>query len=65
MKFDGLHDVEIKQQNEELDLDLVTLSLLKAPTTCMEILTDKLSTNDTIVEDPQSQNQSDITDALN
>ena len=45
--------------------DLVTLSLLKAPTTCMNVLADKLNSKDTIVDDPQSYDRSDLTNALN
>ena len=43
---------------------MVTQSLLKSPTTCMKVLTDKLNTKDSIVEDPQGFDSSQLANAL-
>ena len=51
--------------NEELDPDKVTLSLLRAPTTCMKVLADKVGIEDTIREDAQNYDRLELTNALN
>ena len=49
---------------KELDPEMVTMSLLRAPITCMKVFADKVSSGDGIGSGAQNYNREDLMDAL-